>query len=301
MGDVVAYNYSAFHNAMPGIFTLEAGETPYPAISDLLYLSVYPCLVAGLILIVRRRGAGRDRGSLIDAAMIAIGVGTLSWVFLISPYVTDMTLSGLVKFVSMGYPVMDMLLLTVAIRLAVGSGRRVPSFYLMLTAIVALFVTDAMYGWLQLHDGYIPGSGFLEIGWISFYVLFGAAALHPSMKHLSDRSDTVDARVGVGRLFLLGAASLLAPMTLVIQVWRGEPMNLPVVLSATITLFVLVVFRMAGLVRQQQQIGRSREGAARGRRRPGDGDQPRRDPRGRHRRHARARRRRTPRSGCARR
>jgi len=251
-GDVVAYNYSAFHNAMPGIFPLDAGGTPYPAISDLLYLSVYPCLVAGLILIVRRRGAGRDRGSLIDAAMIAIGVGTLSWVFLISPYVTDMSLSGLVKLVSMGYPVMDMLLLTVAIRLAVGSGRRVPSFYLMLTSIVALFVTDAMYGWLQLHDGYVPGSGFLEIGWITFYVLFGAAALHPSMKHLSDRSETIEARVGVGRLFLLGAASLLAPMTLVIQVWRGEPMNLPVVLSATITLFVLVVFRMAGLVQQQQ-------------------------------------------------
>jgi len=253
MGDVVAYNYSAFHSLLPTIFPLDAGDTPYPAISDVLYLSVYPCLIAGLILLIRRRGAGRDRGSLIDAAMIAIGIGTLSWVFLISPYVTDTTLSGLVKFVSMGYPLMDMLLLTVAVRLAVGSGRRSPSLNLMVAAIVALFVTDSLYGWLQLHDGYIPGSGFLEIGWIAFYVGFGAAALHPSMKHLSDRASDVDAKVGVGRLALLGAASLLAPLTQVIQIWRGESVNVPVVLAATITLFLLAVIRMVGLVRQQQQ------------------------------------------------
>ncbi len=252
IGDLVAYNYGALRRLLPGIFPLEAGRMPYPAIGDLFSLCLYPCLVAGLILIIRQRGADRDRGSLIDAAMIAIGVGTLSWVFLISPYVKDMTLSGGLKSFSMGYPVMDMLLFTVAIRLAVGAGRRVPSFHLMLTAIVALFVTDAMYGWMQLHDGYVAGSGLLEIGWISFYVLFGAAALHPSMRHLSDRGDTVDPRVSVGRLFLLGAASLLAPMTLVIQLWRGGPTNLPIVLSATIMLFLLVVFRMAGLVRRQQ-------------------------------------------------
>ncbi len=253
MGDVVAYNYSAFHSLLPTLFPLDAGDTPYPAISDVLYLSVYPCLIAGLILLIRRRGASRDRGSLIDAAMIAIGIGTLSWVFLISPYVTDTTLSGLVKFVSMGYPLMDMLMLTVAVRLAVGSGRRSPSLNLMVTAIVALFVTDSLYGWLQLHDGYIPGSGFLEIGWIAFYVGFGAAALHPSMKQLSERATDVEARVGIGRLALLGAASLLAPLTQVIQIWRGEPVNVPVVLAATITLFLLAVIRMVGLVSQQQQ------------------------------------------------
>ena len=61
MGDVVAYNYSAFHSFLPTLFPLDGGDTPYPAISDVLYLSVYPCLIAGLILLIRRRGAGRDR------------------------------------------------------------------------------------------------------------------------------------------------------------------------------------------------------------------------------------------------
>jgi diguanylate cyclase (GGDEF)-like protein/PAS domain S-box-containing protein len=252
-GDVVAYNYAEFHHLAPGLFTLVDGSTPYPAISDALYLSVYPCLVAGLILMIRRRSSGRDGGSLIDAAMIAIGVGTVSWVFLISPYVSDTTLSVPAKLVSMGYPLMDMLLLTVAIRLAFGAGKRPPSLYLMVAGIVSLFTVDAIYGWLQLNQGYVPGSGYLEIGWIAFYVLFGAAALHPSMRHMSDRTAVESHTVGVGRLALLGAASLLAPMTEAVQIWRGDMANMSVVLAATITLFLLAMIRMAGLVQQQQR------------------------------------------------
>ena len=170
LGDVVAYNYSEFHHIAPGLFTLTDGSTPYPAISDALYLSVYPCLIAGLILMIRRRGAGRDRGSLIDAAMITIGVGTVSWVFLISPYVSDTSLSTPAKLVSMAYPLMDMLMLTMAVRLAVSAGRRVTSFNLMLAGIISLFTVDAIYGWFQLNQGYVPGSGYLEIGWMAFYV-----------------------------------------------------------------------------------------------------------------------------------
>src|SRR6185436_13721044 len=66
-GDVLSYNYQTFFGK----------ELPYPAISDAFYLAVYPCLVAGVLLIVRRRSAGRDRGGLIDAAMVAIGIGVV--------------------------------------------------------------------------------------------------------------------------------------------------------------------------------------------------------------------------------
>jgi hypothetical protein len=39
-GDVLSYNYERFFGT----------ELPYPAISDVFYLLVYPCLVAGLLL-----------------------------------------------------------------------------------------------------------------------------------------------------------------------------------------------------------------------------------------------------------
>jgi diguanylate cyclase (GGDEF)-like protein/PAS domain S-box-containing protein len=243
-GDVLAYNYEKFFHS----------ELPSPAISDLFYLSVYPCIVVGLFLMIRQRHSGRDRGTLIDATMITVGVGTLSWVFLISPYVRDTTITGLQKAVYMGYPVMDILLIAFAVRLAVGAGRKAPAFTLIMMAIVALFVTDAIYGWLLLHNGYTPGTGPLEVGWIAFYTLFGAAALHPSMRTMSEDAAASEPRVGTGRLTMLAFASLLAPLAQVIQLWQEHDVsNLPVILGATITLFVLAVVRMAGLVRRQQQ------------------------------------------------
>ena len=242
-GDVISYNYEKFF----GI------ELPYPAISDAFYLAVYPCLVAGVLLIVRRRTAGRDRGGLIDGAMVAIGIGVISWVFLIAPYLHDETLTWLEKATAMGYPVMDLLLMAVTARLIAGGGRKPVSFYLLGAAVAALFVTDAIYGWKLLHDGYTPGSGPLEAGWALFYILLGAAALHPSMRTVSDRQPEVDARVSMARLMFLGGACLLAPATQALAEWRDVPVDLTVVLWGTIVLFVLAVVRMGGLVRQQEQ------------------------------------------------
>jgi diguanylate cyclase (GGDEF)-like protein/PAS domain S-box-containing protein len=242
-GDVISYNYEKFF----GI------ELPYPAISDAFYLAVYPCLVAGVLLIVRRRTAGRDRGGLIDGAMVAIGIGVVSWVFLIAPYLHDDTLTWLEKATAMGYPLMDLLLMAVTARLIAGGGRKPVSFYLLGAAVAALFVTDAIYGWKLLHDGYTPGSGPLEAGWALFYILLGAAALHPSMRTVSDRQPEVDARVSMARLIFLGGACLLAPATQALADWRGQEVDLTIVLWGTIVLFVLAVVRMGGLVRQQEQ------------------------------------------------
>src|ERR1051325_1625518 len=60
-GDVVYYNYAKFFHTT---------EIPYPSLGDVFYLSVYPCLALGLILIVRRGTPGRDRPSVIHSMMI---------------------------------------------------------------------------------------------------------------------------------------------------------------------------------------------------------------------------------------
>ena len=242
-GDVISYNYEKFFHT----------DLPYPAISDALYLLVYPCLVAGILLIVRRRSAGRDRGGLIDSAMVAIGLGVVSWVFLIAPYAHDTELLWYERATAMAYPLMDLLLMAVAARLIAGGGRKPVSFYVLGAGVAALFVTDALYGWFLLNQGYTPGEGPLEAGWALFYILLGAAALHPSMRAVSDRQPEVDTHVSGWRLGLLGAACLLAPATQAVAQIRGEDVDLNVVLGGTIVLFVLAVSRMGGLVRQQAQ------------------------------------------------
>ena len=55
-----------------------------------------------------------------------------------------------------------------------------PAFHLMSASIICLLVTDFVYGLMILHGTY-DHQLWLDAGWIGFYLLWGAAALHPSM------------------------------------------------------------------------------------------------------------------------
>src|SRR5207248_9872703 len=120
------------------------------------------------------------------------------------------TLSTPTKLISIAYPLMDTLVLAVAIRMAVGRGQRGPAYYLMVTSVSALLATDTAYGWILLHGGYQTG-GLLDGGWIVFYVLWGAAALHPSMADISEATAPT-LRLTRGRLLMLALATSIAPV-----------------------------------------------------------------------------------------
>jgi diguanylate cyclase len=106
-------------------------EVPFPSVADGLYLAFYPILAAGLLLLVRGRAPGRDAASLIDATIITTGVGMLSWVFLIGPYARLPDLSLSQRLVSIAYPLGDLLLLAVAVRLWRAGGAGVASSRLL--------------------------------------------------------------------------------------------------------------------------------------------------------------------------
>lgn len=234
VGDIITYNYDRFFGTDP----------PFPSIGDALYLSVYPFVIAGVLLLVRRRAPGRDRASLIDSLIVGIGVGTVSWVFLIAPYVHDPTLTLVQKLVAMGYPIMDLALFTVAVRLAVGAGHRHAAFYLFMAAVAALFVTDSLYGWIVLHGGYDNTTGLLEGGWGLFYLLLGASALHPSIRRLGERTEEDEPAHPRRRLLILAAAALLSPAINIVQTLRHES-NVPIVSGV---IFVLVLIRLNRLM-----------------------------------------------------
>ena len=243
IGDVMTYNYDQFFGT----------ELPYPSIGDVAYLLVYPCLVGGLLMLIRRRNPGRDRDSVIDSLIVAIGVGTMQWVFLMSPVAHDSASTLLQKLVAMAYPFGDLILLTAVVRLAMGAGKRAPSMYLMGAAALALFLTDTVYTYISVTGAVYDQSGYLEAGWGMFYLLWGAAALHPSMRGVSDKAPEVEPRMSKLRLLLLASASLIAPGVMLIQLSRADAVDMPVLIGASVTLFILVVLRMSGLVRRQEQ------------------------------------------------
>jgi diguanylate cyclase (GGDEF)-like protein/PAS domain S-box-containing protein len=249
-GDLYTYSY-------PKLFGADVG---FPSIGDALYLAVYPVLMAGLFVLIRRRSPRRDRSALIDALILTIGVGLFSWVFLIAPNVHLSGLSVLAKGVSVAYPLGDVLLLAAAIRLAVDTGKRTLSFAFLVASIVCLLATDSAYNYALLKGTY-NHQLIYDAGWIFYYLLWGAAALHPSMPTLDEPAADLRTRLSPLRLSLLGAACLIAPGIRFAQA-LGNP-DLLVLVVASAVLFLLVVARMAGLVRQEARAV-SRERALRG-------------------------------------
>jgi diguanylate cyclase (GGDEF)-like protein/PAS domain S-box-containing protein len=241
LGDLYTYSYPR----------LTGTEVPFPSLGDAAYVIVYPALMVGLLMLVRRRNPERDRAGAIDSLIMTLGLSLISWIALIQPSLHDGGLSTVAKLVSIAYPIGDILLLAAAIRLAVDTGTRRPAFYLLVSSIVALLATDFAYGLVTLAGAY-NGQVWLDVGWVSFYLLWGAAALHPSMGELERPAPNRNARLTPLRLVLLTFASLIAPVMALGQVIDAGDDQF-VVNVAAILLFALVVARMAGLVRQQER------------------------------------------------
>ena len=242
VGDLYTYSYPLLLDR----------DVPFPSPGDAAYVLVYPVLMAGLLLLIRRRSDRGDRGGVIDGLILTVGLSLPQWIALMAPYLHDNELSPVAKLVSIAYPLGDVLLLAAAIRLSLDGGRRAPAFYLLSSSIVLLLMTDFVYGLLILHGTYAHQL-WLDVGWIGFYLLWGAAALHPSMAQLEQRSVRRDSMLTRFRLALLTCASLVAPVISLVHDIQRRDIDMAVVTGASIALFGLVVVRMAGLVRQQER------------------------------------------------
>ncbi|HYN92130.1 MAG TPA: EAL domain-containing protein [Thermoleophilaceae bacterium] len=242
LGDLYTYSYPL----------LLERDVPFPSLGDGAYLAVYPALMAGLLILQRRRAQGGDRGSAIDASIMIVGLALPSWIWLIAPYIHDDSLSTVGRLVSVAYPLADVLLLAVAVRLALDGGQRRPAFNLMSASIICLLVTDFVYGLMILHGTY-DHQLWLDAGWIGFYLLWGAAALHPSMSDIDQPTVKRGEVLTRFRLVLLSGASLVAPVIGMLHDLHVGDYDFAVVRAGSIVLFGLVVSRMAGLVRQQER------------------------------------------------
>jgi diguanylate cyclase (GGDEF)-like protein/PAS domain S-box-containing protein len=254
MGDLYTYSY-------PKLF---GADVPFPSPGDAIYLAVYPVLMIGLVLLVRRRNHRADSPGTIDAIIMTLGLSLISGMLLIAPYVHDQTLGLVPKLVSIGYPMGDIVLLAGAIRLAVDAGKRRPAFYLLIASIVTLLSTDFVYGLLTLHSSY-NHQLWLDAGWIFFYLLWGAAALHPSMQELSEVETDRQPKLTWLRLAMLAGASLTAPALELAKVIPTHNADLLFVIAASVVLFSLVVGRMTGLIRDREKsVARERALSAAG-------------------------------------
>ncbi|MEA2617454.1 MAG: hypothetical protein QOE72_3237 [Chloroflexota bacterium] len=224
----------------------------FPSVGDIPYVAVYPLIIAGLLLLIHARNPRRDRAAFIDALIIGVGVGVVSWVYLMVPYARDEHLPLGAKALSIAYPLMDVLVLAVTARLAVDTGHRTPVFFMLVAGLLSLVATDSAYGVIELHGTYSTGS-LLDLGWIGYYVAWGAAALHPSMRTLSKPVADPPRTLSRARLLVLGAATLMSPVVQVTRLRSPDLVGDGVLVFASIALFLLVVLRLRMVVRQHEE------------------------------------------------
>ena len=103
----------------------------------------------------------------------------------------------------------------------------------------------------MLLGSYDPSS-LVETGWLVAYALWGAAVLDPSVATLTDLVRAPRTGLTLVRLACLAGASLMAPAILAIQALHDERLDVPVVMASCGCLFLLVLVRMADLVRENE-------------------------------------------------
>lgn len=221
------------------------GEEPFPSFADVLYLGGYPFIALGLFLMIRRRLGGGDRGGLLDAAILTTGAAVLSWTFLMRPVVADTELDVVSLAISLAYPIGDVILIGVAIGLLTTAGARTASFALLAASLGSLVVADMVYALQTMEGTYISGSTLDRLYLVS-YVLFGASALHPSMRVLTDPHPVPVTWLGPIRLLGLAAAMLTGPLLLAVGPDAAD--GLAVIAAGTALLSLLVLARLVGLV-----------------------------------------------------
>ena len=222
------------------------GEEPFPSFADVLYLGGYPFIALGLFLLIRRRLGDGDRGGLLDAAILTTGAAVLSWTFFMRPVVADTELDVLSLAISLAYPIADVLLVGVAMSLLTTPGARTASFRMLGVSLAALVVADIIYALQTLEGTYVSGSP-LDSLYLASYILFGASALHPSMRVLTDPHPVPVTWLGPVRLVCLAAAMLAGPALLTLGPDASD--GLVVLAAGTALLSLLVLARLVGLVR----------------------------------------------------
>ncbi|MGZ4387031.1 MAG: ATP-binding protein [Gaiellaceae bacterium] len=232
------------------LLELVGRPAPFPSPVDALYLSGYPLALAALVLFWRRQMTGA-LGGLLEGAVFATAFAVFTWAAAIAPASALRDSSGALTVTAVAYPALDaMLLVGLGQLLLVSSLRRTRALQALTLGMALFLVSDLLYAFGAVRGTYVDGT-WRDSGWMLAYVLWGFAALHPSLRSLGT-SQPVAIRRWAFRTSLLGLACLSVPIALLIAV-RREALDAGVFLVLGSLMIIAVFLRMGLILRVQQR------------------------------------------------
>jgi signal transduction histidine kinase len=236
-----------------------APSSAAPSPADILYLSGYPAVAAGLVLLVVSAGGHHRLAAIADAGIVTFAFAVAQWVWVMGPAIRSGGSDVGHRIVYGLYPAMDVVLLAGFTGFFVSPAWRTPAFRLLAASAALLLLGDEIYG--VTTQTYARGAG-VDAAWMLSYVLWAAAALHPSMRELGRPRRRPALHVSNWRIALLAAALLVVPLSMIVQRLRGKPLDVYEIAGLATVLAVLVVARLTGILRALERL-RVRERDAR--------------------------------------
>ncbi len=206
---------------------------PFPSWADAGYLSTYPFLLLGILLLptLRLSGATRSR-VMLDGLIIMTAVVTFSWYFILGPTMLQGDETSLAKFVGSAYPFFDLVLIFCMLLLwfRASEPSLLPAVRLLLIGLTVIVIIDSIYDYMTLQNIYT--NGLQDIGWPVGYMLLGLAAQlinvahaqHPTESNtafLDQATRDASSDTPVGKHSFLPYALIPAVIVLCTFTWRS--------------------------------------------------------------------------------
>lgn len=224
------------------------GFPHYQLLANSFYMLAYLLVMLGLWLYGRY--FRHDGGVLVDALMMAIAAGVLCWAVFIVPFAGVPTLNPVELLLASAYPVADILILTFVLKIVFLSRQRPASLVMLLSAVIILLLADVIHAHGVTAGWYQPG-GMLDMLWFWVYGLLAAAIWHPAATERL-HEQTAETAGTVIRFWFFGLSTISVPAMLLL-IAGSQPRLLQAGIITSIVLFVLMLYRMAGLLHQTRQ------------------------------------------------
>jgi diguanylate cyclase (GGDEF)-like protein len=227
------------------------------SIVDVVYYSMYPLLAIALAILPVQGRYSSPLAGMTEAGIITCTAAVLWWTLLVDPLVVDRgVLPSDPDFVA--YPVLDLMLMVMAVRLLLVTGIRARAFLLIAGSAAALLAADTAYFLSVTRDGVMVGPLFSVLTWLLANALLGAGALHPSMASMAEEGRAAKQRDKLVALPVYVVLVVLTPIitgvSLVVEMHgpHFDVYDVAVPLGATTLTAVLLVFRLRQLTRVAQ-------------------------------------------------
>ena len=191
----------------------------------------------------------------LEAAIGALALASLLWPLVVEPNAIEA--GGLTGVLAAIFPLCDALLLLLVLRLLF-SRRRLPATHLLGGAALCLVAADVAYFAPGFANDQLSGR-LIGVAYILAYMLFGAAALHPSMSRLLVRATDVEATAPRRLLVLLGCTPLTVPVAIAFSRAVGERADLEQLAIIGAAMTGLVVIRIWQLLQHSDALRRRAE------------------------------------------